>query len=83
MDPIVATQLPAITDYNSEIILYSSSDAIPFSKEYLGPAVISKLWARRKDPRTANSRIDEIDNLLASPIGIIAETDLSSIRRHS
>ena len=83
MDPLVATELHSITDYNSENILYSSSDAVPFSKEYLGPAVISKLWARRKDPRTAHSRINEIDDLLGSPIGIIAETDFSSIRRHS
>ena len=83
MDPQVATELHVITDYNSEIILYSSSDAVPFSKEYLGPAVISKLWARRKDPRTSNTRINQIDNLLGSSKGIIAETDLSSIRRHS
>ena len=81
MSPLIASELHSITDIHSYPILHSSSDATSHSEEYFGPSIISHAWARRNDPRISPIKKKEIENLLDSPNGIKAETDLSSIRR--
>jgi len=83
MDPATAERLHSMRDFGSQNILHSSSDAVPHANGYLGPAVIASSWSRRKDPRTAPSKSEEIDTLLSSPNGIKAETDLASIKRQT
>ena len=81
MTPLIASELHSITDIHSYPILHSSSDATSYSEEYLGPSILSHMWARRNDPRISPNKKNEIEALLDSSIGIKAETDLSSIRR--
>jgi succinate dehydrogenase/fumarate reductase-like Fe-S protein len=81
MTPLIASELHSITDIHSYPILHSSSDATSHSEEYLGPSILSHMWARRNDPRISPTKKNEIEALLDSSIGIKAETDLSSIRR--
>ena len=81
MTPLIASELHSITDIHSYPILHSSSDATSHSEEYLGPSILSHMWARRNDPRISPNKKIEIEALLDSSIGIKAETDLSSIRR--
>ena len=81
MEPSLATSLHASCDFQSQVSLHDSSDAVPHANGYLGPAVIARLWARRNDPRTSSSKRDEIDQIIGSSDGIKAETDLAPIRR--
>ena len=83
MEPAIAARLHSMRDFGSQNILHSSSDAVPHANGYLGPAVIASTWSRRNDPRTAPSKIEQIDKMLSSPNGIMAETDLASINRQS
>jgi len=83
MEPNVATALHSITDFGSSALLQASSDAVPHANGYLGPAVLASVWARRNDPRTSTSSVNGLDEILASPNGIKAETDLASIRRQN
>ena len=83
MEPAIAARLHSMRDFGSQNILHSSSDAVPHANGYLGPAVIASTWSRRNDPRTAPSKIEQIDKMLSSPNGIKAETDLASINRQS
>ncbi len=81
MSPLVASKLHSMMDIHSYPIIHASSDATSHSDSYYGPAIISQLWARRNDPRTAPVKKIEIENLLDSSSGIKAETDLATIRR--
>jgi|TARA_B110000467_G_scaffold70298_1_gene63875 flavodoxin/succinate dehydrogenase/fumarate reductase-like Fe-S protein len=81
MPPLVASKLHSMMDIHSYPIIHASSDATSHSDDYYGPAIISQLWARRNDPRTASVKKIEIEKLLDSNIGIKAETDLATIRR--
>ena len=81
MSPLVASKLHSMMDIHSYPIIHASSDATSHSDSYYGPAIISQLWARRNDPRTAPFKKIEIENLLDSSSGIKAETDLATIRR--
>ena len=83
MEPAIAARLHSMRDFGSQNILHSSSDAVPHANGYLGPAVIASTWSRRNDPRTAPSKIEQIDKMLSSPNGIKAETALASINRQS
>ena len=83
MEPAIASLLHSMRDFGSQNILHSSSDAVPHANGYLGPAVIASTWSRRNDPRTAPSKIKQIDKMLSSQNGIKAETDLASINRQS
>ena len=81
MSPLLASKLHSMMDIHSYPIIHASSDATSHSDSYYGPAIISQLWARRNDPRTAPVKKIEIENLLDSSSGIKAETDLATIRR--
>ena len=81
MSPLVASKLHSMMDIHSYPIIHASSDATSHSDSYYGPAIISQLWARRNDPRTAPFKKIEIETLLDSSSGIKAETDLATIRR--
>ncbi len=81
MDPAIASKIHSIFDFQSHNILHSSSDSIPHANGYLGPAVISRLWGRRKDPRSSEKKKQSIDAILSSSNGIKAETDFASIKR--
>ena len=81
MTPSTASYLHSIKDFQSAPLLHASSDATPFSDSYVGPSIVASSWAKRNDPRISENKKKEIDTFLNSPIGIKAETDLSSIRR--
>ena len=81
MDPSTADSLHTLSSLPSRVALHSSSDASPHANGYLGPAIITSMWARRNDPRTSNKKIEQIDELLRSRDGIKSETDLAPISR--
>ena len=83
MEPSVADHLHSITDFCSAPLLHSSSDATPHSDEYMGPAVLARTWARVNDPRSSARSISVLQEIMDSPSGIKAETDLASIRRQN
>lgn len=83
MEPSVADHLHSITDFCSAPLLHSSSDATPHSDEYMGPAVLARTWARINDPRSSARSISVLQEIMDSPSGIKAETDLASIRRQN
>ncbi len=83
MEPDKATALHSTTDFLSPYLIHASSDATPHASDYLGPAILSTLWARRNDPRCSSSAVKKIDEILSGPDGIKAETDFASIRRHN
>ena len=83
MDKSTASYLHSIKNFSSSSLLHACSDTTPFSDNYIGPSLVVSAWARRNDPRTSINKKSEIDTYLSSPIGIKAETDLSSIRRQS
>lgn len=83
MEPSVADHLHSITDFCSAPLLHSSSDATPHSDDYMGPAVLARTWARINDPRSSATSISVLQEIMDSPSGIKAETDLASIRRQN
>jgi len=83
MEPSVADHLHSITDFCSAPLLHSSSDTTPHSDEYMGPAVLARTWARINDPRSSARSISVLQEIMDSPSGIKAETDLASIRRQN
>ena len=83
MEPSAADHLHSITDFCSAPLLHSSSDATPHSDEYMGPAVLARTWARINDPRSSARSISVLQEIMDSPSGIKAETDLASIRRQN
>ena len=83
MEPSAADHLHSITDFCSAPLLHSSSDATPHSGEYMGPAVLARTWARINDPRSSARSISVLQEIMDSPSGIKAETDLASIRRQN
>ena len=83
MGPVTATLLHSMTDFSSDPLLHSCSDATPNSEEYLGPSVLIGTWARINDPRTADSNREGLQTVIDSRNGIKAETDLASIRRQN
>ena len=83
METSVADHLHSITDFCSAPLLHSSSDATPHSDEYMGPAVLARTWARINDPRSSARSISVLQEIMDSPSGIKAETDLASIRRQN
>ncbi len=83
MEPAVADHLHSITDFCSAPLLHSSSDATPYSDDYIGPAVLARTWARMNDPRSSARSISAMQEIMDSAGGIKAETDLASIRRQN
>jgi len=83
MEPAVADHLHSITDFCSAPLLHSSSDATPYSDDYIGPAVLARTWARMNDPRSSARSISTMQEIMDSAGGIKAETDLASIRRQN
>ena len=83
MDPSTADMLHSITDFCSAPLLHSCSDTTPHSEGYLGPAVLARIWARINDPRSSESSIVVMQDIMDSNEGIKAETDLASIRRQN
>ena len=83
MSKTTALYLHSIKNFQSFPLLHACSDTTPFSDEYIGPSIVVGTWARRNDPRISLNKKSEIDDYLSSPIGIKAETDLSSIRRQN
>jgi len=83
MDSNTASALHSVTDFCSSALLHASSDAAPYANGYLGPSVLSSIWARRNDPRSSQGSIASMDATLSSSNGIKAETDFTSIRRQN
>ena len=83
MDASTATQLHILGDVSSPHILHASSDTVPHNRSYVGPAVISKLWARYNDPRVSDIGKDRYLEVINSEFGVKAEADISSVSRSS
>jgi len=81
MDDMVATELHASNDFASPQLLHATSDAVPYNRLYMGPAVVSHLWNRSCDPRISDKSRKAIIESLASTHGVKAETDMASIHR--
>ena len=81
MDDMVAMELHASNDFASPQLLHASSDAVPYNRLYMGPAVVSHLWNRSCDPRISDKSRKAIIESLASTHGVKAETDMASIHR--
>ena len=66
----------------SPLVIDSFSDTVPYNENYVGPSNVLSSWSRVLDPRVSESSRTENLVLLASDVGIKAETDLNSISRH-
>ena len=81
MDPVVATELHTSNEIASPQLLHAASDAVPYNRAYMGPALVSHLWNRSCDPRISDKSRKAIIESLASTNGVKAETDMASIHR--
>ena len=81
MDAVVATELHASNDFASPQLLHATSDAVPFNRAYIGPALVTHLWNRSCDPRISDKSRKAILESLADTHGVKAETDMASIHR--
>ena len=81
MDAVVATQLHVSGDIASPQLLHAASDAVPFNRSYMGPAIVCQLWNRSCDPRISDKSRIAILNILADTNGVKSETDIASIHR--
>ena len=81
MDAVAATELHASNDIASPQLLHATSDAVPYNRSYMGPAVVTHLWNRSCDPRISDKSRQAIIEYLADTNGIKSETDMASIHR--
>ena len=81
MDAVVATQLHESSDIASPQLLHAASDAVPFNRSYMGPAIVCQLWNRSCDPRISDKSRTAILKILADTNGVKSETDIASIHR--
>ena len=81
MDAVVATQLHESSDIASPQLLHAASDAVPFNRSYMGPAIVCQLWNRSCDPRISDKSRTAIIEILADTNGVKSETDIASIHR--
>ena len=81
MDAVVATQLHVSGDIASPQLLHAASDAVPFNRSYMGPAIVCQLWNRSCDPRISDKSRTAIIEILADTNGVKSETDIASIHR--
>ncbi|MBT4059174.1 MAG: hypothetical protein HOE69_02575 [Euryarchaeota archaeon] len=81
MDAVTATTLHAVNDMPSGQLIHASSDTTPHNRAYVGPAVISRLWAKYSDPRTSDKGRAGYLETIESQHGIKAEADMSSVAR--
>ena len=81
MDAGAATELHASNDFASPQLLHATSDAVPFNRAYIGPALVTHLWNRSCDPRISDKSRKAILESLADTHGVKAETDMASIHR--
>ena len=81
MDAVVATQLHESNDIASPQLLHAASDAVPFNRSYMGPAIVCQLWNRSCDPRISDKSRTAIIEILADTNGVKSETDIASIHR--
>ena len=81
MDAVVATELHTSNDFASPQLLHATSDAVPYNRSYMGPAIVSHLWNRSCDPRISDKSRAAIIESLADTNGVKSETDIASIHR--
>jgi hypothetical protein len=81
MDAVVATELHASNDIESPQLLHAASDAVPYNRSYMGPAMVCHLWNRSCDPRISDKSRTAIIESLAATNGVKSETDMASIHR--
>jgi succinate dehydrogenase/fumarate reductase-like Fe-S protein/flavodoxin/ferredoxin len=81
MDTVVATELHVSNEIASPQLLHAASDAVPYNRSYMGPAIVTHMWNRSCDPRISDKSRKAIIESLASTNGVKAETDMASIHR--
>lgn len=81
MDPVQALSLYKMSNISSLQTAQAYSDALPYAKGYLGPAVCLSLWRRAIDPRSSDNAVEDSMELLEKKGGLWSETDISAITR--
>ncbi len=81
MDAVVAEELHTSNDIASPQLLHATSDAVPYNRSYIGPAIVTHLWNRSCDPRISDNSRTSIIEYLAEINGVKSETDMASIHR--
>ena len=81
MEPAAALKLYQMSNISSLETAQAYSDALPYSPNYLGPAVCLSLWRRASDPRTSAAAVEDSMNRLEAKGGLWSETDISAITR--
>ena len=77
-----ANSLHEMYNVGSPTLVHSSSNTVPFNSNYIGPVLVHHLWTRINDPRSSNSSIDDMLELLQNEGGSWSETDTSSVSRY-
>ena len=81
MEAPLAATLHIAGDFPSHQLLHSASDTTPHNRQYVGPAVLARLWARCNDSRLSPAGRTSHLAVVQGENGIKAEADMSSINR--
>ena len=82
LPPKEALNLYKMYSIDSQVLVHSASNTVPFNSNYIGPALVHHIWARINDPRTSKSNVERMLKRLESDGGSWSETDISSISRY-
>ena len=77
-----AIRLHALADVGSLQLVNAMSDTYDVDEVYSGPGIALQRWVRSQDPRSGNSHMKHMFDLMQGKGGVWAEADISSIQRH-
>ena len=82
MDSADATSLHALADVGSLQLVNAMSDTYDVDGVYSGPGIALQRWVRSQDPRSGDSHVKKMFDLMQGKGGVWDEADISSIQRH-
>ena len=82
MESAQATRLHALADVGSLQLVNAMSDTFDVDDVYSGPGIALQRWVRSQDPRSGNSHVKKMFELMQRKGGVWDEADISSIQRH-
>ena len=77
-----ATSLHALADVGSLQLVNAMSDTYDVDDVYSGPGIALQRWVRSQDPRSGDSHVKKMFDLMQGKGGVWDEADISSIQRH-
>ena len=77
-----AIRLHTLADVGSLQLVNAMSDTYDVDEVYSGPGIALQRWVRSQDPRSGNSHLKHMFDLMQGKGGVWAEADISSIQRH-